>query len=477
MIRIIYITITMLLLIVLIGKGYPNYMDIHFVGLILAINILSLFLFFFKGESNPSLKKQYLKTSNLFLIGFAIVHFQMYIDLFLGFLSEDNSFLFINKHIAIKSLLISSIALNIYCLGYFSNKERKLKSNNNVFKILDTNILYYFAIASFVLFFVTVDKNYLAGNYGVVEKGDSAGIIGLLFQSSISALLIIKSRNLILQNRGFGISLKTALLYLKKEISLLIIFTLATMISGERNILIFNSLFLFGILSYITKMRLTKIQLFLLLGISTFSITLIGAARRFRDEGTIIQKITLALDNSQEERNYSDSFLNSTRELASSGRTLNIAVDAIDLGVANYTYGLFTFQDIMLIIPSLKGSFINFFEIPSFLTSSPHYLTYINLGPYATWGVGSSCVADTYLDFGILGVLFIYFLYGLYTRKLELSIYNNKIVSFFVLTVALLILSSSIYTARATIIYGLNKLFYILFFIYFVVLINKIKSR
>ena len=121
MIKFTYIFVTMLLLILLVCEGYPTYFDISFIGVILGVDILLLLMFFFKKENNPSLRKQYLKISNLFLIGFSIVHFQMYIDAFLGFLQEDNSFIFINKQIAVKSLLISSIAFSVYCIGYFSN--------------------------------------------------------------------------------------------------------------------------------------------------------------------------------------------------------------------------------------------------------------------------------------------------------------------------------------------------------------------
>ncbi|WP_212905485.1 O-antigen polymerase [Capnocytophaga stomatis] len=478
-IKVFYIVVIVLLFSFVIGRGYPDSLDSSFVSVILLVNFFSLFFFFLKKE-NLTLRKQYIKISSLFIIGFIIVHFQMYIDFLLGLISEQNSFLFINNNITMKALLISSIAFNSYLFGYSLKNDNEnyythLTTNKDFSNVLNTKTLLYVTVISLILFFITVDKSYLAGNYGKVEKGGLAGTLGLIFQCGVSALLVINAQNLIIQ-KGFGVSLKTAFLFLRREIILLCIFTLSTMVSGERNILIFNFLFLVGILLYITKLRLSKLQIFLFMCIASFCISLLGAARRFRDEGTFFEKINLAF-NDEYEGNYPDSFFNSTKELAGSGRTLNIAVDAIESGAAEHTYGLFAIQDLMLLIPSLKGSVISLFGIPGFLTSSSHYLTYINLGANATWGVGSSCVADTYLDFGLFGVGIVFFLFGFFTRKLELIMYRKQIANFFVLTVALLILSSSIYMARGTILYGLNKLFYIMIFIYSTVLINKLQKH
>lgn len=482
MIKIIYIVITLLLIILLTGDGYPNYLDKSFIGLVLAMNLITLLTFIFKKENNVYLRKQYIKTSYLFIIGFIIVHFQMYADFFLGFISEDNTFLFINNRIAVKSLLISSIAFTCFCLGYvFTNNRDKTQALTQIsphkeFKLLDTKWALYLALILLLTYFATVNKSYLAGNYGLVERGEIAGKVSFIFECLITAILIIKARNIVI-SQGFGVDVKIVIFYFKKEIILLFTYFAAEMMAGERGFIISNGLFLIGIILYITKLKVTRLRIFLFLGIASFTLTLLGAARKFKEEGSFLDRLTIAFKDDTESRHYPNSFLSSTKELAASGRTLNLAVDGIERGTASHTYGLFAFQDLILLIPSLKGTIIKTFDIPRPLTSSPEYLTYLNLGPFPTWGVGSSCVADTYLDFGVLGVVIVFFLFGFFVRKLELVIFKRELVNLVVFIISLSVLAYSIYISRATILYSLSKFTYILVLVYLMVLINKIKTH
>ncbi|MDO4230096.1 MAG: O-antigen polymerase [Capnocytophaga sp.] len=481
MIRIIFIIITLLLITLLTGDGYPNYLDKSFIGLILFMNLITLLMFIFRKENNIYFEKQYIRISYLFLIGFIVVHFQMYIDVFLGFLSDDNSFLFINNRVAVKSLLISSIAFSAFCLGYVFNTNReKQKSDipihqNKVITPLGTNWAFYLACIFLLVYFMTVNKSYLAGNYGLVERGQLAGKASFIFECLITSILIIKARNIVLL-QGFGTELKTIIIYFKKEIILLFIYFATEMMAGERGFIISNSLFLTGIILYVTKIKVGKLRILLFLGIASFILSLLGVVRKLDDDGSFFEKLAIAFNDDTESRYYPNSFLNSTKELASSGRTLNIAVDGIERGTARHTYGLFAIQDLMLLVPTLRSTFISTFDIPLPLTSSPEYLTYLNLGPFPSWGVGSSCVADTYLDFGLLGIVVVYFLFGFLVRKLEIAIFKTKLVNLVVFIIALSVLAYSIYISRSTIIYSLSKFAYILVFVYTILFINKIKA-
>lgn len=464
MIKILYIVITSILLILLIGKAYPDYIDLSYTGVVLAINFFSLLLFFIKKENSVNLKNQYLRPSSLFIIGLVIVHFQIYLDVFLGYISDTNSILFINNRIAIKSLLISSVAFNVFCLGYVLNSENTLEETKNkhqtIGKLLNTKVLFLVSILFLLLYFSPV-----------------SGPWGILFECATSALLILKSRNLILLN-GYGIGLKKVLYALKEAIILLSIYLVYLLTTGERGTIIFNGLFLAGVVLHVSNLKLTGFRLLLLIGITSSVLTLLGVARKFEDEGSFIDKLKIALNTEETETSYRypDSILPSTQELASSGRILNIAVNQIEQG-ASHTYGLFAFQDLMFLIPSLRSTFVETFNIPYILTGSPEYFTYIDLGRFPSWGVGTSCIADTYTDFGVVGVVIIYFLFGFFTRKSDLTIYKKTFPNYILFTLSLLILSYSIYISRSSLLYFLSKLPYIIIFIYFTVLINKIKIR
>lgn len=398
------------------------------------------------------------------LIGFVIVHFQIYLDVILGYISDTNSILFINNRIAVKSLLISSVAFNVFCLGYVLNQENNNNQVQNTpqfpHKPLNTKPLFLISILLLLLYFSPI-----------------GGAWAVLFECAISALLILKSRNLVLSN-GYGVELKKVLHSLKEAIIPLSIYLVYLLTTGERGTIIFNALFLAGVILHVSNLKLTGFRLLLLIGVTSSALTLLGVARKFEDEGSFIDKLKIALNTEETETSYRypDSILPSTQELASSGRILNIAVNQIEQG-ASHTYGLFAFQDLMFLVPSLRSTFVETFNIPKTLTFSAEYFTYIDLGKFSSWGVGTSCVADTYTDFGIPGVVIIYFLFGFFVRKLDLTIYRKTFPNYIFFAVSLLALSFSVYSSRGTLLYFLYKLPYIVAFIYFTVLINNIKPR
>ena len=74
------------LIFTLLIVSYMYYMDNNTYSVLNLTIVFSLFLFsllnfIMKKETFVILNRQYLKASNLFLLGFTIVHFQFYLDL------------------------------------------------------------------------------------------------------------------------------------------------------------------------------------------------------------------------------------------------------------------------------------------------------------------------------------------------------------------------------------------------------------
>ncbi|QTY26672.1 O-antigen polysaccharide polymerase Wzy [Flavobacterium sp. CS20] len=86
-------------------------------------------------------------------------------------------------------------------------------------------------------------------------------------------------------------------------------------------------------------------------------------------------------------------------------------------------------------------------------------------------------MADVYLDFGTLGVLIIFSIFGFVTRYLEIVSFKKSIPSIFLIVCCFCVLSYSIYIPRATILYSLNKTVYISLFILLGVYFSKTKFR
>lgn len=446
-----------------------NYLIIFVTISIVFISITSHLVI--RKESIENLKGQYIKISILFILSHSIVHFQIYIDYLLGNLKEDNWFIWQSPATVSKSIIISTSALVAYLLCYSLLKKLKAKSfSESKIKVINSKPINIAATILLALYYLSVDKSYLFGGYNNHAPGTVAIYFALLFEACISAILIIQCRNARLKNLDFN-GFFRYLTYIKTPFILLSIYLFGVVISGDRGPIIYNSLAV--ILGYIftTQKKPSTKNIIILIVFASFFITILGLARGYKEETSFTKKIELAITEHSESSYYPQSISPFTKELAISGRSVNIAVQS-----ESRFYGMFMLQDLMLIFPTVKGFFIKLFDIPRMYTSSPQFLTNYSLGNYATWGIGSSSVADTYLDFGFVGVIIVFGMFGLLTRYLELSFYSNSMPTLIVMSATFSIFCFSVYIGRSTLIYSLSNVFYIYSFVLLSSLLSKKNS-
>jgi len=82
----------------------------------------------------------------------------------------------------------------------------------------------------------------------------------------------------------------------------------------------------------------------------------------------------------------------------------------------DYGYGKYKLIGILGVVPLLRGYLVG--DDSGFITSAD-VLGYVMLGPTASWGVGTTAVSDTYLDFGTVGVVAVMFLVGLFAARVR----------------------------------------------------------
>lgn len=459
------------------NDGIPRYGGTSYMLSLIVIVCVSIVSFlFFRKEHNDRLKKQYVKICYFFILSYCIVHFQIFIDLLLGNLDLNNSFMWFDKSIVPTALTISTVGLLAYMLGYslFYKKQPEVKPLKKEPKILNVKILNIISVLLMLVYFYTIDKDYFRGQYGEMEVETLPARIMFLFLAVVNAVIIINCRNLLVLKHS-DISLLNYIKYQKTPFTLLYIFLLLDLISGNRDAFVMNSLFVFFSYFYVTKRKIKLRQLFLLVILGAMSLSILGLARKYKDNASFKGRVNSALAQEYENNNYPYSVIEITKELAASGRVLNSAVSVVP-NKFPHTYGLFAFQDVLLMVPMAKTQFISTVGIPKAYTSSAQFLTWVELGQFSTWGVGTSCVADTYLDFGFIGVMIIFFLFGVLSRRLESLAYSDNINSFYIITLMFLFFAYTIYIPRGTILYSLNKYTYILFFILVAFLSNR-KSK
>lgn len=440
-----------------------NFIDKHTISFMLIVNFTSLLFFLIKKESFSPLKKQYLRPSYLFILGFCITYFQYYLDIFFEYTTSD--FYIIDKRYLVKALALITIAFNFYFIGY------NICRNNIVFylskkKLPLVNIKYLTILASLllVIFYATVDINYLAGGYPEYPKGTIAGPLSFLFENLIIAILVMKS-NMIRINNTKKTGVFIAIIKFKNEILIIMIYLISFILSGERDIIVFLSLALITSIFYASNLKVKLSYLIIGIIVGGTFLSLIGIVRMSGSSDSISSKVT-SLNEGLSQGNTHESIFSPTAELAGSGRIVPLSVKYIDEGLP-HTNGLFMLLDTLLIFPGLKTYFMNLFGIPNSLSSSADYLTLLYLGRNADYGIGTSSISDTYIDFGLSGVIVIFFLIGYLSRKFDIFLNCDKDVKLIYLVITFLFISYSIFLSRSSLLYFLSRLLYVGFFVIF----------
>ena len=130
-----------------------------------------------------------------------------------------------------------------------------------------------------------------------------------------------------------------------------------------------------------------------------------------------------------------------------------------------YTYGVSMLGYILKCIPFSQGIVCNIFGINEKAITSAMIVTRETLGDSPELGLGTNIIADIYMAFGFIGVLFLMFILGYYSKKSYLYSIKGHVYYLFFYTS---ILSVAIYMVRSEYFYSLNLILwsFILYNIY-----------
>jgi oligosaccharide repeat unit polymerase len=258
--------------------------------------------------------------------------------------------------------------------------------------------IYYFLLAAVIAYIAVGGHKSLASVYsgdGVLEEQGIASYIYVLIVSNAILLSVFMFRN---EN-----STKWKIVYFI-SICCLIIFFLTL---GSRTFPLM--LALCSIVAFNNHIRKISVPVLLLL-------LVIGA--------TVLTFVVFARTNSITSQSYiSDALYNADIEmvwdlgydLIINNRNLYSLVDYADK--YGYTYGMTMAGGFLSPIPFAQSFICSAFEIPPEFLSSNGFSTYIDLGAGSSWGLGTNLVADAYLSFGMIGVVFFFGMLGFLVSK------------------------------------------------------------
>lgn len=444
-----------------------KYSETH-LKLTLFISGLVLLLFCMKREPHDFLKGQYFKISNLFLLGFCIVHFQFYIDLSLSYASLD-SILVINPDVINKSATISAIALCCFFIGYISkirSARVQKKKTKEIFEV-DLFWLRFFLVILFLGVILSTPWKYFTAGYIAVERIELALIIDKLFQTVSVGYLILNTRNLVISN----VSVQSVLSFIKNTgflISIiLLVYGFLVLMSGDRGPIIKLVLAYVGCYFFKTRRKYNlAIILFLIFSAAT-TISLLAHVRHLDNISSPVEAIFKAIDR-QGDFNKAQTILSGSSELARSIRTLHAAVEYTEIN--GYEMGYYKINGFLSLVPGLGRLVQPVIGVEKDAKSTNLLTTHLA----ADHGMGTSVIADIFLDFGIVGTVIVFIVLGWLLRILDVKSYSHLPLNIFSYVLVAVFLTSSIYIGRGSILDVFSDVIFTYIIILFVIFLNKI---
>lgn len=391
-----------------------TYSSVILAGLVV-IALFDVFLIFYV-QNKRRIKIKYRIICTLFLLGYVIVFYQCYIDLLLGFMSADNS-LFVSSSIIIKCCLLSTIGLSAFGFGYL--KEKKKIGETTIEKKDEVVDLGLFRVMLFVATIVYLYYNMgkmMSGVYSQEILEAEAGTMVLYSDIFFMISFVLLMTYIVKNNIQFkGVSFPQ---YFRQfglgSLFCLLLYIVIHSVIGDRGPVIVCLAIFFGAYFLIGKSFGNKLTLTIGIVVAILFFSVIGQVRnkeraeRFNNMGVVLKEMY-----------KSDvSIIPFTKELSSSVLTLHYSVYYVP-EKHSFLYGVFPIRYVISSVPFGDRLFFSIYPLPKRYTSSSFFITWLIQGDFYAYGNGSSCIADLYLSFGVVGVLLGMLLWGLFVRYLE----------------------------------------------------------
>ena len=443
------------------------------------LNIIISSIFFLLYQKHIHKKFVFFSISFLFLFSIFITHFQIGLIHILGFKIDNiafENFIWGDTSKGNLSIAISSLAVVSFFVGHIFN-EKKIKRNiigKYHFKKYENliNFLTFSSILFYILFFIN-SGSYKFGMYAVGDQEVISNYFLTLFRILIKAAIILKmySLNLILNNKW---SIREYVSYIGKPLTAIVLWHVlfSTYVGDRAPILTFGILYfgLFILNNTSKKFKVILISSFII--IPTF-FSFLGSSRSRSVKSSVFSNI----NSTDYESRYSGNFSQaesvipglSTLELGLSVRCLNHAISNVP-SKYDYKYGSYQFKQILASIPFLVGIIAPLNDNNKEEASSADFITFLIQGKNATYGDATTPVTDLYLDFGVLGVVIGFFIFGRWAKKADLILIFGHSTSLINWIAIMFFLSGSVYLGRATFLYYLQSIIQI----YIIVTILKL---
>lgn len=451
---------------IVLSKSFDN----TIVGFSLIVAIISV-LYWIAVQQKSKFKGLWAKPSNLFFLSNFIVSFQWIADVYFGY-NPSKFFLYITEQSYNKGAILGVIAIFSfilgYCIKYNKGKEDVSYKKYRVFiNKKSPSILIFFEWLFFCLFIVNINiSDFITGeSYSSNNEVSLFGYFENLFLCSIIAVVVqilINIRSS--ENKSLSFFKSFPILSLIP----IILYIILRGLSGDRGPIIYTILLFFYSYIYITHKKIKFIKLFIAVFICGVIISIAGIAR-LKYDMSISDKFSTAISEySKGGRFGGQSVFAPTQELSISYICTHEAINQIEYKNYNLNWGGYQLVHLINIIPYAPSFLREKLNIPNERLSSTILITNSVLGKNSSWSLGSSMIADFFLDFRAIGVAIGFLIVGMIFYWVDNIIYfNSNNVSPVLLSICLFTASRSLYFPRAAFL-GVYKFLIITFILLFI---------
>ena len=429
----------------------------------LAITIIMIFscasIFLLCKDDNKSQDRNFLKIGPIFVLGYVIVHFFNYLAYLLSEIDVLAGYGFFRETIVNEAAINSSCALVTFMIGYLITRKPfkcNRKKTYNVGIYLDV-----LALIFFIAFYITADKRYFNGGYGEVFNSGGISTITGISQNLCVASLIGTSCSRLYQFKS--ISLRNYILsYSKLYYFVVFTFLFLILMSGDRTPLIQIGMCYFSVFFVVNQKRMTFTKFILPLFAGVFALYFLGNLRSIQGDLSI-KKIGDAKDMIDDELNRRSVLFAMTYELSGVARSYHVIYDYTENHGTFYGFGFF--DQLLGFVPGLRPLII--YPLLGIENSDKFNTNKISTRELQRddAGMGTTCCADVYINFGYIGTMVVFFLFGALFKKFDLELYNTK-YNLLAIVFAINYLTFAIYMGRGKFSTPLTFSMYTFFLVY-----------
>lgn len=437
---------------------YYSFLSIESLSFTLITVAAAILVFLFRREQYPLLRKNYLKISTLFIVSYVLVHFFEYLAFVVKEYDQITDVELIDINYINSAAICSLCLFLIFLIGYCVTNNGF--STNYCFKgSFSKTFLEYVMLLSLIVFYFSAGPRYFNGGYGeMMNQEGGMPLFAILSQTFLRASQIACSVILI-----YKLNACTWHRYLRSYSWIyyfsLLIYGFLVLKSGDRGPLFQMALCYVVTFFVINRCKLRLVIAFICICLAAFTLSFLGYMRAMEGDLSVEKIENVQIDRAQRLEGKNPIFT-STAELSRVVRSYHVLYYYTNEYGINY--GLGFLNQLLGIMPGLRYLLypILGIEVSSTAVSITEMMN-------SDHGMGTTCAADTYFNFGFIGSLVVFFISGIVVRKMDINSYNGIQYSHpFIICLILSYFSSAITTGRATFFTPFNVLAYSYVFFY-----------